>query len=88
MTTVVVLDRVEPDMAMPAYCVHGRVTCIACPEWCWLGDQTYQVVMAREADPICKQCAARLIPDGRNDPRFFGEIGDHRRSDGPIVGTR
>lgn len=47
---VVVLDRIEPGRE-PPYCVHGRATCVACPEW--LGDKTYQAVISGEAEPLC-----------------------------------
>ncbi len=76
----VVTDRIEPGVAQPEYCIHGRATCIRCDDWVWLGDQTYKLVASGEAAPICRQCAGRLIPEGTPT---IGHINDHRRADGP-----
>lgn len=66
---LVVLDRIEPGWA-PPYCTHGRATCIGgCGEWVWLGDKTYEVVASGRAEPICRQCADRLIPPGKRPTR-------------------
>jgi hypothetical protein len=54
---IVVLDRIE-DVPEPDYCAHGRCTCIACGTWCWLGVKTYEVVVARKAQPLCRPCTA------------------------------
>ncbi len=76
---VVVLDRIEPGWT-PPYCTHGRATCIGgCDEWVWLGHATVEAVTAGAA-PLCRQCAARLIPAGT---RPVTNIRDHRRADGP-----
>lgn len=76
---VVVLERIEAGVT-PDYCIHGRVTCYWCPEWCWLGDRTHDLVSSGQAAPICKECAAKLIPQGS---RPVNNVGDHRRADGP-----
>lgn len=77
--TVVMLDRIEPGVT-PDYCVHGKVTCHWCPEWCWLGDNTYELVASGEAAPMCRQCGAEWIPKGMTP---MGNAEDHRRADGP-----
>jgi hypothetical protein len=76
---VVVLDRIEPGQE-PPYCAHGRATCVACPEWVWLGNKTVEAVLSGEVDPICLPCAIRLFPKGAT---ALGQIDDHRRADGP-----
>jgi hypothetical protein len=76
---VVVLDRIEPGVT-PDYCVHGRATCIACPEWVWLGDETYELVKSGAALPLCQPCATKYVT--RGTPKI-GKVKDHRRADGP-----
>lgn len=76
---VIVLDRIEPGVT-PPYCTHGKVTCYWCPEWCWLGDKSFEVVSSGKAAPICLQCATRLLPP---DSKPIDNLGDHRRADGP-----
>lgn len=76
---VVVLDRIEPGV-VPEYCCHGRAPCVRCREWCWLGHSTHDVVFTGQALPICRQCAAVVIPPG---DRPVDRIRDHRRADGP-----
>lgn len=76
---LVLLDRIEPGEPKPDYCVHGRATCVACDDWCWLGDQTHDAVKSRRALPMCRQCAAKLLPGELR----FANLGDHRRADGP-----
>lgn len=76
MTTVVILDRIEPDHT-PPYCTHGRTTCVGgCGEWLWLGDQTHAVVAAGRAVPICLPCATKLVPAGA---RAHRHVEDHQR---------
>ncbi len=78
----VLLDRIDP--AVPAqdlpYCTHGRVSCVGCQEWCWLGHKTHDVVASGEAAPLCLECAHRLIPKGAKPTHH---IEDHLRADGP-----
>lgn len=50
---------------------------MACDEWVWLGDQTCKVVASGEAEPLCKQCAVRLVPAGTQPD---GHVKDHRRA--------
>ncbi len=74
---IVVLERIEPGV-VPDYCVHGKVTCyLRCGEWCWLGSQTYEIVRAGEAAPVCMECAIKL-----NEMHPLGDptsnAGDHR----------
>jgi len=75
---VVVLDRIEPGEPEPAYCVHGRCTCIACDEWCWLGDQTFPVVQSGQVLPLCQPCATRLITP---QTPTVGNLKDSRRQE-------
>lgn len=77
--TIVVLERVRADR-QPAYCIHGKVTCIGCGYWCWLGSETYGPVAGHLVDPLCMDCAHRIYPKGI---RPLGHITDHRRTDGP-----
>lgn len=75
---VVVLDPIVPGAPGPAYCVHGRATCLACDNWCWLGDETARVVLSGDAAPLCGTCAQKYceptslighIVDGRGHER-------------------
>ncbi len=78
--SVVVLDRVEPGV-QPAYCVHGRATCVGgCGEWLWLGHATHEAVESGRLAPLCQQCAHAHIPAGT---RADGRLRDHLRADGP-----
>jgi hypothetical protein len=77
---IVVLDRIEPGI-QPDYCTHGRTTCIGgCGNWLWLGDKTHDVVADGLAEPICRECAGRLIPP---DTQPVDHITDRRRTEGP-----
>lgn len=76
---VVVLEVVEPGK-LPDHCIHGKATCIACPEWVWLGHETVKLVQSGEALPLCRPCAIKHIPP--DSPRL-GRVADHRRADGP-----
>lgn len=83
-TSLVVLDRVEPDGAQPPYCVHGRATCMgSCGGWVWLGNETYKVVTSGQALPMCRDCAGRLLPP---DVEATHRVTDHLRADGPHPG--
>lgn len=75
----VVLERIEPGK-LPEHCIHGRVTCMYCDEWCWLGHNSHDVVRAGDAVPMCLPCAIKLIPPGTES---VGNLNDHRRADGP-----
>jgi hypothetical protein len=78
--SVVILDRIEPGV-LPAYCTHGRATCIGgCGEWLWLGHATHDLVNRREALPLCRQCAEQIIAPGAVPQRH---VEDHLRADGP-----
>lgn len=79
----VVLDRIPADEAKPLYCVHGRVTCLLCRGWCWLGNVTHGIVVSRQAMPICKECASRFPGSGAGQLRLRGHVADHLRVDGP-----
>lgn len=72
----VVLDAVEAGVD-PPYCVHGKTTCYVCEDWVWLGDQTYELVAAGKAAPVCRACAAKhfqgLEPSGRIEDTGRGE---------------
>lgn len=61
-STVVVLDRIEPEVE-PPYCTHGKTTCYACGDWCWLGHETYEAVLLGAAG-VCLECAIRTMPPG------------------------
>lgn len=78
---VVLLDRIEPGEPRPAYCIHGRATCVGgCGEWVWLGHSTFEAVNSGKAAPLCLPCAKELIPPGTTPA---GRTRDHRRADGP-----
>jgi len=77
--SIVVLERIEPGVT-PEYCVHGKVTCYACDEWCWLGDETYKVVKSGHAAGLCLECANEMLPPELTPAR---RLHDHRRTDGP-----
>lgn len=51
---VVIVDRVDTE---PPYMVFGRTRCIRCRLWCWLGSETYEMVNAGKAAPLCLPCA-------------------------------
>ncbi len=76
---VVVLARIADDPT-PEHCIHGRVECVRCHEWCWLGDQTLTVVTSGEALPLCHQCAVQVIPP---DQRAYKTVADRPAADGP-----
>ncbi len=76
----VIVDPIEPGAPLPEYCTHGKASCVACGDWCWLGHKTYQAVADQGMKPICLPCANRYIPAGT--PKA-GRIEDHRRADGP-----
>lgn len=80
---VVVLERIEPGVT-PDYCVHGRVTCYFCDEWCWLGDKTHDQVISGKAAPICLECATEKIPQTSppGGPKLMGRLDDTRRDVG------
>ena len=80
--TMLVLERVEPGRT-PEYCIHGKVTCYACDEWCWLGDETYKLVKGGEAVGICIECATKRFPPEVADRGPVRHVRDHRRADGP-----
>jgi len=79
---LVVLERVEPGV-VPDYCVHGKVSCYRCDEWCWLGDHTYELVVSGKYAGICLECAARILPSDAREKYFSGNAEDHRRAEGP-----
>jgi hypothetical protein len=72
---VVILERIEPGV-VPDYCVHGKVTCYWCDEWCWLGSETYEAVISGDAAPMCRECGAKHIPD--DGVKWIGRLDDHR----------
>lgn len=78
--TLLVLDRVVKDV-VPEYCTHGYATCINCSFPCWIGHATEKTLLGGEALPICKECAAVLIPPEHRTP--IGRVVDHLRADGP-----
>lgn len=74
----VTLDPIEPDEALPDYCIHGRCTCVVCGDWCWLGSKTYDMVHSGLLEPVCRPCART---HGRGP--VIARVEDHRRADGP-----
>jgi len=79
--SIVVLDRIV-EGETPSYCIHGRATCMGeCGEWVWLGSETVNTVRSGASIPLCRQCAATMIPPESRMP--VGHIDDHRRADGP-----
>lgn len=84
--SIIVLDRVTEGVT-PEYCVHGRVTCHRCERWCWLGDNSHDVVKSGKVTPVCMECATDLFnrakAEGVTLPRPVANVNDHRRADGP-----
>lgn len=77
---VVLLDRVaDVDRDATAYCVHGQTTCLRCRQWCWLGDRTHHLVSTGQCAPLCRPCAAEVVP-GTHRP--VANAADHLRADG------
>jgi hypothetical protein len=76
---VVVLERIVPLGVKPDYCIHGRIQCWNCDQWCWLGHETVKAVQ-RGVVGVCRECAVTLIPKGSKP---INHIEDHRRADGP-----
>ena len=77
--TVLILERIS-DVPEPDYCTHGYVQCIYCYEFCWMGDQSVEMITSGEAFPLCVTCAPKLIPEGTEPIR---QVQDHKRKDGP-----
>lgn len=57
---VLVLERVVPGQE-PSYTAFGKATCVFCPEWVWLGSESFGLVSAGHCDPICQQCSVGVI---------------------------
>lgn len=74
---LVILERIEPGVE-PDYCVHGKVTCIRCADWCWLGDATHEAVKSEAVAPLCKPCAEQVVP---KDYQPLGWLHDSERHD-------
>lgn len=64
---VVVLDPIEPGSPRPEYCIHGRVTCAGCGDWCWLGHQTHEAV----SSGAWRRCVSRAHT-GTSRPGWSG----------------
>lgn len=60
---VVLLDKVDPDVK-PSYHTCGKVTCITCDEWLWLGPKTLQAVQTGKILGICGDCLRKALPEG------------------------
>jgi hypothetical protein len=60
-TRVAVLERVDEDR-LPVIVSPARTRCLWCSHWCWLGDQSMQLIVSGGASPMCEQCAIRLLP--------------------------
>lgn len=69
--SVIALEPIEPGV-VPAYCIHGRTTCIRCGDWVWLGHETLDIVREGIARPLCLPCTGDLLP---------GHTPDHRVED-------
>lgn len=65
----VMLERQEDGH--PEYEVFGLVDCVACGKTCWLGANTFQVVMAGEAMPVCTYCGAVVT----RPENYMGNVG-------------
>lgn len=83
---VIILERIVEGVT-PDYCTHGKVTCYWCGEWCWLGDQSYDIVRSGDAASMCMECAnekwTKAQAEGIPLPRPLKNAGDHLRKDGP-----
>ncbi len=76
----IILDRIN-EAPQPPYCIHGRAQCQAgCGMWCWLGNNSRDIVARGDARPICKPCAKKYASP---DMRTSYNANDHRRADGP-----
>ncbi len=68
-TPFVVLDRCDDlDEDKAEYVLVGRTICVGgrCGHWVWLGSETYKIVQAGEAIPLCIPCGEA----GRAGPVF------------------
>lgn len=70
--SVIVLDKVEPGRP-PAYTPRGKVTCDKCDDWCWLGTESYDLMLTGDYHGICQECAARIIPPNMKPTRNVGD---------------
>lgn len=72
-SVILELVKVSPE---PEYCVHGRVTCVGCGEWLWLGSGTYEIVAKGKAAPMCIPCAQERAET--SEFTLLRNVRDHR----------
>lgn len=71
----IIVERCADD-ADPDYCVHGKTQCDKCREWCWLGDNSFEMVCAGKATPLCVVCATEL--NAITPTTYLGVVHDTR----------
>lgn len=54
---VVVVESITPGADVPED-AYARTTCMTCDEWCWLTEETYNMVTKGGVIPICITCAS------------------------------
>lgn len=60
---VVVVEAIDPGADVPED-AYARTTCMTCDEWCWLTEETYNMVANSGVVPICTTCGAvKLRPE-------------------------
>lgn len=56
---------------------------MSCDHAVWLGDKTVDIVVKRQALPLCLPCAKALKQMNLMPNRPSDHVDDHRREDGP-----
>lgn len=69
---IVVLEKVNPP-DRPDYHTCGKVTCWRCGDWCWLGTETYKLVVDERVCPMCRECAKDVLPANLEPIRNAGD---------------
>jgi hypothetical protein len=58
---VACLERVDEDRK-PKFVDTARTRCLWCDHWCWLGDNSMQLILSGQAAPMCFECGEKLLP--------------------------
>lgn len=73
---VIIVDRVG-DVPKPRYCIHARVTCCVCRQWCWAGRNSLAMLDTRLVLPLCKPCADIYVPKHAKAELNVNDAGAH-----------